>query len=46
MNKVIATAVLAAVVLTGCNTFKGLGKDVQAGGEKVQQAAVTTQQKL
>ena len=36
----IAAAVLllllAASVLTGCNTWAGFGKDVERGGEKMQ----------
>ena len=46
MSKLIASVALATVVLTGCNTIKGMGKDVQRGGEKVQQAASETQQKM
>lgn len=37
-------AVLAvAWVGVGCNTFKGIGKDVQAGGEVIEKAAESTQ---
>ncbi len=46
MSKLIAALAMATVVLTGCNTIKGMGKDVQRGGEKVQQAANETQQKM
>ncbi len=46
MSKMIAALAMATVVLTGCNTIKGMGKDVQRGGEKVQQAANETQQKM
>ncbi len=46
MSKMIAALAMATVVLTGCNTIKGMGKDVQRGGEKVQQAASETQQKM
>ncbi len=46
MSKMIAAVALAAVVLTGCNTIKGLGKDVERGGEKVQQTASHTHQKM
>lgn len=31
--------------LTACNTMKGVGKDVERGGEKVQSAADKQQQK-
>jgi entericidin B len=46
MSKMIAAVALVAVVLTGCNTVKGFGKDVERGGEKVQGAAATTQQQM
>ncbi len=46
MSKMIAAVALVAVVLTGCNTVKGFGEDVQRGGEKVQGAAAETQQKM
>lgn len=31
--------IVAALVLTGCNTFEGLGKDVQKAGETLENAA-------
>jgi predicted small secreted protein len=34
------------VVLTGCNTVAGAGKDLERGGEKVQDTARDTQQKM
>lgn len=34
------------VVLAGCNTVAGAGKDIERGGEKVQDAAQDVQQKL
>lgn len=46
MSKMIAALAMAAVVLTGCNTIKGMGKDVQRGGEKVQEAAAHTHHKM
>lgn len=33
------TLLLAVLVLTGCNTMEGLGKDIQKGGEKLEKAA-------
>lgn len=40
MKKLIAVmGVLVVMGLTGCNTMKGMGKDVERGGEKVQDAA-------
>ncbi|NIC40664.1 entericidin A/B family lipoprotein [Aquabacterium sp. A08] len=32
-------SVLALVALTGCNTVAGIGKDVQKGGQVLQDAA-------
>ena len=37
MKKVIALT-LAAIVLTGCNTISGIGKDVQKVGQVVTSA--------
>ncbi len=34
-----ALAIVAALVLAGCNTMEGAGKDVEAAGEAVQDAA-------
>ncbi len=31
---------LGSIVLTGCNTIQGAGKDVEKAGEKVQKEAV------
>lgn len=30
---------IALVCTTGCETFKGVGRDVQKGGEKIEDAA-------
>jgi len=39
MNKLLALMVLAAAfVLAGCNTWHGLGKDVEKVGEKIQKS--------
>ena len=38
MKRLIAL-VLAAIVLAGCNTVAGIGKDVKATGSAVEQAA-------
>ena len=35
----------AFVVLSGCNTVAGAGKDIERGGEKVQDTARDVQQK-
>lgn len=40
MKKLIAVmGVLMVMGMTGCNTFRGMGQDVERGGEKVQDAA-------
>ncbi|MFZ4700241.1 MAG: entericidin A/B family lipoprotein [Candidatus Methylumidiphilus sp.] len=33
-------------VLTACNTFEGAGKDVESGGQKVQDAAKTVKKQM
>lgn len=35
----LVLAVLATAFATGCNTFEGAGKDIERGGEKVQEQA-------
>ena len=37
---------LVAMTTAGCNTMKGFGKDVERGGEHVQDAAQKTQNKM
>ena len=37
--KKIVILVAALAVLAGCNTFEGLGKDIQKGGQKLEKAA-------
>jgi len=40
IHRLITFAVAAALtVLAGCNTMKGLGEDIERGGEKLQGAA-------
>jgi entericidin B len=52
MTKAILTisimlSVFAAVsTLSGCNTVAGAGKDIQGGGEAVQDAAKDVQKKM
>ncbi len=38
---VVATlaGLISALLLAGCNTIEGLGKDVKRGGEKIEKAA-------
>lgn len=35
----VALAIVAALVLAGCNTVKGAGKDIESAGEAMQDAA-------
>lgn len=46
MKKVLAASMLLAVVLTGCNTVRGLGEDVSGAGHAVSHTAEDTKQKL
>ncbi len=39
MRKVSALLLLAYVVLAGCNTMAGAGKDIETGGAKIQNQA-------
>ena len=41
MKKLLAilTLMFTAVVISGCNTVEGMGKDIERGGEKLQQNA-------
>ena len=46
MKKMISVLgiLIASIGLTACNTMQGFGKDVERGGEKVQDAATGAQQ--
>lgn len=46
--KPLYTLVIASVfaVMAGCNTVAGAGKDIERGGEKVQDTAQDVKQKL
>lgn len=46
MKTMIAMLLASAFVLTGCNTVAGAGKDMERGGEKVQDTAKDVQQKM
>ncbi|WP_225784090.1 entericidin A/B family lipoprotein [Xenophilus sp. Marseille-Q4582] len=39
LSTLMAVVFAAAVSLTGCNTVRGAGQDVQKAGEKVEDAA-------
>ena len=47
-GKRIITAILIvfATILGGCNTVEGVGKDVERAGEKTQDAAQETREKM
>ena len=46
MKIILAASVMVAFVLTGCNTFKGVGKDVSRAGDAVTNTAEKTQNKM
>jgi predicted small secreted protein len=46
MLKRIVGLVLLAGVLAGCNTMAGAGRDIERGGEKLQDQAHETQRKM
>lgn len=46
MKSMIAILVSGMLVLAGCNTIKGAGEDIEAGGEKVQEAAKNVKKKM
>ena len=46
MKKILAASLVVAFVLTGCNTFKGVGKDVSSAGDAVTNTPQKTQDKL
>ena len=38
--------VLLGITLAGCNTFAGMGRDIERGGEKLQTEARETQRQM
>ena len=46
MKKLLIASLTAMFVLTGCNTFKGLGQDVSSAGEAVTGGAQDDQDKI
>jgi len=46
MIKVIVAVAFSTMLLAGCNTVKGMGKDVSATGDAVTDTAQTTQNKM
>jgi len=43
---IFCLACMSAVSLTACNTVQGAGKDIERGGEKVQDAAEGAKKKM
>ena len=39
MKRLLGLALAALVLLTGCNTFEGLGKDIGKAGETIENAS-------
>ena len=46
MKKILAATLLVTFVMTGCNTIKGVGKDVSSVGEAVSSTATQTSDKI
>ena len=46
MKKILATSLIMAFVLTGCNTFKSMGKDVSKAGDAVTHTAEKTSDEI
>jgi len=45
MTRLIAL-VLLGITLAGCNTISGMGRDIERGGEKLQDQAHETQRNM
>lgn len=46
MKKLIIASLVATFALTGCNTFKGFGKDVSKAGDAVTNTAQKVDNKM
>ncbi|WP_407307277.1 entericidin A/B family lipoprotein [Acinetobacter sp.] len=46
MKKILATSVIMAFFLTGCNTVKGMGEDVSKAGDAVTNTAEKTSEEI
>ena len=46
MQKTLIAILVAAGLTAGCNTMQGAGKDLERGGEKVQDTAKDVQKKM
>ncbi len=42
MRTILAAMLLAILGLAGCNTVEGVGKDIERGGERLQDSADKT----
>jgi entericidin B len=43
---IYAIALLTTLALSACNTMTGMGKDVEAGGQKIQEESKEAQRKM
>ncbi len=47
MKNIFLTVIMVMVMaLTGCNTFKGMGKDIEGAGHGIQKAADKTKEAI
>ena len=46
MPKILVAVALALLTLAGCNTIKGAGQDIKAGGTAVQEEATEAQSSM
>lgn len=46
MKKVVLASIAVALILTGCNTFRGVGKDISGAGHAVSNTATKAQEKI
>jgi predicted small secreted protein len=38
-ERLVCLSALAAVLVAGCNTMSGIGRDIEAGGDAIQRSA-------
>ncbi|WP_296403687.1 entericidin A/B family lipoprotein [Psychrobacter sp.] len=46
MKKLACASLTALILLSGCNTFKGFGKDVSKAGDGVSKTAAKVENKI
>ncbi len=39
MKKLLLLSMVSVLVLSGCNTFRGMGEDIKQGGAAIEKAA-------